>query len=183
MNIDWFYSDPHFNHKHICDYANRPWTDVADMNEALIERYNQMVHPGQFVLWLGDCFFGSFEEARVIMSTLHGEKGLVCGNHDRNKGRMAKLGFTFAVDELTMFIGGRIVKANHYPYWRRRRADENKRDRFKSRRPIRAPGQVLIHGHTHQTTPRIDNMINVGVDAWGYYPVRMSDVEELVREV
>ena len=184
--IDWLYSDPHFNHESICkkDYADRPWSNTTDMNAALMERYNAVVQPGENVLWLGDCFFGSFEQARAIFECLNGNKYLIIGNHDQSASRMARLGFILVMKELTMHIAGRTVTVSHYPYWDQgRRKDESEADRFKGRRPQQIKGRVYLHGHTHQKKPRRGNLINVGVDAWGYGPARMRDVAQLVSEI
>jgi calcineurin-like phosphoesterase family protein len=187
--ISWFYSDPHFSHKNIAkvDYADRPWKEgVEDMNEALVARYNAVVQPSDFVLWVGDCFFCSFKKAKEYMGRLNGRKGLVIGNHDRSKRRMAMMGFEFVVDELMISIGERAVRVNHYPYWNDDyvATDDNRGEgRFKELRPPRVQGEVLIHGHTHSKQQRDGNMIHVGVDAWGYAPVRMKDVRELVQAV
>lgn len=45
----WVYSDPHFSHKNIVKFTNydgtkvRPWDDVNEMNEEMIEWYNELV--------------------------------------------------------------------------------------------------------------------------------------------
>ena len=54
MEPDFFYSDPHFGHENIISFSDRPFKDVEDMTEGLIERYNAMVGPNHLVLWCGD---------------------------------------------------------------------------------------------------------------------------------
>ena len=182
--IDWFTSDMHYWHKNILKYADRPFSTIEDMNEALIERHNAVVTPHDFVLVVGDCFFGSYDLAKGIMDRLNGRKGLVRGNHDRSARKMLELGFEFVVDELMINIAGKPVRVNHLPYWNDgRRGDERYDDRFKKLRPQRVRGEALIHGHTHTDQQRDGNMIHVGVDAWGYYPVRMKDVRQLVQSI
>ena len=41
----WFTSDLHLGHANIIKYANRPYKDVPEMNEALINNFNALVFP------------------------------------------------------------------------------------------------------------------------------------------
>lgn len=173
--IDAFFSDPHFGHKNIIRYAERPFGTLGEMHRELIARYNRVVGLGDTCLWTGDCFFGGFEESREILSKLNGRKLLVLGNHDRGAGRMAEMGFALATDTLMMHIAGRTVRVCHYPYWG---ATED--TRYPERRPPKYKGEVLIHGHTHSKKKREGNMIHVGVDAWDFTPARYDEVAQLV---
>lgn len=57
-------SDTHFSHKNACKFMNedglakmRPWNDVEEMNEALIENWNKVVSKDDKVYHLGDVAF------------------------------------------------------------------------------------------------------------------------------
>ena len=80
--FSYFYSDPHFGHRRICDYTERPFLSSEEHDRALIERYNATVEPWDHVLWTGDCFFGPKHRAAEVMRELRGLKSLVLGNHD-----------------------------------------------------------------------------------------------------
>ena len=138
-----------------------------------------MVEPSDIVLFVGDVFFTNVEESKRILTSMNGRKLLVLGNHDRSASAMAQIGFDVVVSELNMQIAERRIRVNHFPYWENRGDD----DRDKEKRPRRVKGEVLIHGHTHSTKRRDGNSIHVGVDAWGYRPVKMSEVEGLVCEI
>ena len=141
------------------------------MNGELVRRYNTTVANRDTVLWLGDCFFGLIAAAQSVLSEMNGRKLLVLGNHDRSASAMARLGFTVVTDPV-MHIGGHRCRGSHRPY-----ADGAKDG------PARRQGEVLLHGHTHDTRVRNGNMINLCVEAWNYFPVQWSTVALVVHEV
>lgn len=180
--IHAFFSDPHFGHDNIRRYADRPFDSVDEMDEALVENYNQTVRLSDTVLWCGDAFFRFSTTPQRIMPRLNGRKVLILGNHDRQPGRMAALGFDLVLYEAFVHIAGRTCRVSHYPYagspGRGARVD----DRYLKRRPSRVKGELLIHGHTHSKSRIFENQIHVGVDAWDYRPATFGEVEQLVRQ-
>lgn len=175
-----FYSDPHFGHDKIIELCNRPFDNVAEMNDILVDRYNFMIKPTDTVIWLGDCFFMPINESRNIMNRLNGEKILVRGGHDGSDSRMLRAGFSAVTDQMTMQICDKICTLNHFPYaGTPHKSGED--DRYASRRPKAKKGQYLIHGHTHSQKQRQNNQIHVGVDAWDFAPVEVEDVWTLIK--
>lgn len=179
--FDWFYSDPHFGHKRICELAYRPFASAEEMNAELVRRYQESVRSSDLVLWCGDCFFTSFEESKKILSSLPGRKALVIGNHDRSAARMAAMGFEIVVSELQLRVGDHPVRVSHYPYQYASRPEDEKR--YVKRMPQPKPGEALIHGHTHSKKRVNGRAIHVGVDAWDFAPVHCSEVIDLVENV
>ena len=57
----FFTADQHFGHKSIIEYCNRPFSDVEEMNEALIENWNKTVDNNDKIFVLGDFALGSSE--------------------------------------------------------------------------------------------------------------------------
>lgn len=75
-------SDPHFYHKSIIKYANRPFSTVEKMNETLIKNWNQKVPKSAKIFILGDLAFTSnVKTIADLLAQLHGEKHLILGNH------------------------------------------------------------------------------------------------------
>lgn len=82
MNETWFTSDTHFGHKNILEYEKeaRPFQNIEEMHEVMIERWNSVVKPKDIIYHLGDFVFGRHNIK--IASRLNGKKRLVMGNHD-----------------------------------------------------------------------------------------------------
>lgn len=182
MLIQHFYSDPHFGHPNILKYASRPFANTDEMDAAFIAQYNARVQPGEVVLWCGDCSF-NLRAFPAILRQMNGHKILVRGNHDRDKGYMARVGFDLVLDEMVLRIGRRTCRVSHYPYAGSTHRGDRPDERYLDRRPKRNKGEVLIHGHTHSVHRRNENMVHVGVDAWDYRPASMAEVAALVAEV
>ena len=79
----WFTADHHFGHANIIRFSRRPFANLEAMNEALIQRWNQVVGPQDIVYHLGDIFLMPASEARPIRERLNGRICLIRGNHDR----------------------------------------------------------------------------------------------------
>ena len=80
-------SDTHFGHAGVCRFTRndgvtklRPWTDPAEMDEAMVKAWNERVRPNDKVYHLGDVVIN--RKALSIMSRLNGDKVLIRGNHD-----------------------------------------------------------------------------------------------------
>lgn len=84
MSNVFFIADPHFNHKNIINYEERPFTSVEEMDETLIKNWNNTVCKKEKVFILGDLAWGNKEQVREYIQQLNGIKTLVLGNHDRS---------------------------------------------------------------------------------------------------
>lgn len=194
--ISAFWSDPHFFHRRIIEHSERPFSSLEEMHETLIANYNAVVGPSDKCLWGGDCFFGKPEQWAPIMRRLNGIKALVIGNHDRSPATMFEVGFSFVAEEMFLKMGKRRVRVKHYPYFKDlagpgevvfdrhgRAMDEAHVARARASAPPRVPGEVLLHGHTHSTRRRKDNMVHIGVDAWNFRPATWDEVAAEVAQV
>ncbi len=79
----WFTADLHFDHANIINYSGWPFADATAMNQALIERWNDSIHPDDTVWVLGDVALGRIDETLALVGELSGRKLLLAGNHDR----------------------------------------------------------------------------------------------------
>lgn len=83
----WFTSDWHIGHKNILKYDDRPWDTVEEMNEGILEKFNSLVTPKDFVFFLGDFAF-NVEQGIDILNRVNGHWIYIRGNHDKNIDRI-----------------------------------------------------------------------------------------------
>lgn len=154
------YSDPHFYSENIIKFCNRPFSSAAEMNEALIANYNNVVGKADICYWLGDVMYGATKErVRHILSRLHGRKYLIPGNHDRGHKVNWWLDAGFdRVFEHPVYMEQYYIILSHEPL-----------PEFGNTPPI-----VNYHGHIHIQDYGFENhnqCINVSVEKTGYAPV------------
>lgn len=75
-------SDTHFNHKNIIEFCERPFSDVQEMNEKMIENWNKVVCKDDLVFHLGDFQMGDRKLIPETLKRLNGIIFLIRGNHD-----------------------------------------------------------------------------------------------------
>lgn len=78
----FFASDPHFGHKNIIKYCDRPFMDEKEMNENLVSKWNAKVPKNAIVFLLGDVSMRD-DIAERMLAKLNGTIILVKGNHDK----------------------------------------------------------------------------------------------------
>ena len=62
----FFTSDTHFSHDKILDFTNRPFANMAEHDDGLIERWNKAVPEDGVVFHLGDFCFGGLNRWEEI---------------------------------------------------------------------------------------------------------------------
>src|ERR1700722_12194955 len=163
-----FTSDPHFWHSNIIEYCRRPFKDAAQMNEVLVSKWRERVHPEDTVYVLGDVGFCGRGKLELIMSCLPGHKHLILGNHDYERNGKPKKEtvqfFETVNDYLQISVSGQEIHLFHYPVksW-----------------PNMEKGSWLLYGHVHGGEPW-GKSIDVGVDAHDFAPVSFDEVERIM---
>ena len=113
----WFTADTHFGHRNILKYCCRPFFDVEEMNETLINNWNRVVGEDDVVFHLGDFSVGGAAEWTSLLDRLNGRIFLVLGNHDMNN---VDQGFMKRFEEVSMqmliSVGKKRIYLNHYPF-------------------------------------------------------------------
>lgn len=173
-------SDLHLGHQRMCEFVNadgskvRPWDRADDMDEHLIQSWNEVVSPFDTVYNLGDVVIN--RKALKTLARLNGDKVLIRGNHDIFK------------DE------------EYYPYFRSLRGCHTiKTDigrLIMTHIPIH-PDSIErfvcnVHGHTHANLVMKTNQygkqvederyLNVCVEHTDYKPVLLEDLVQRIKE-
>ena len=182
-----FTSDLHLGHANIIKYCDRPYTSAVAMDDDIMDRWNEVVGARDEVWVLGDLALGHLDSALERVARLNGKITLVPGNHDqvwrkhgskarRVKGLYKDVGIIVADDPQYTQIGEQRVEISHFPFRRGREGDK-----FYAWRP-EDTGQWLLCGHVHEKWRQRGRQINVGVDAWGGYPVAEAALAELIEQ-
>lgn len=81
--MDYLISDFHLGHSNIIEYCDRPFDSVEEMDETLIENWNDIINPGDEVLYGGDLSV-PWAETHLLdyIVELNGEMVFLIGNHD-----------------------------------------------------------------------------------------------------
>ena len=80
--MKFYTSDLHLGHKNVLKFDNRPFKDLNEMHEAIIENWNSVITENDDVYILGD-FAWHKEIGLETIKQLKGGKHLILGNHDR----------------------------------------------------------------------------------------------------
>ena len=81
--MKYFISDQQWGHGAIIHMEHRPFNNVQEMNEAMIESWNSVVTKDDEVYHLGDIGYKmNPTQLHSILSRLNGKIYLVKGNHD-----------------------------------------------------------------------------------------------------
>lgn len=82
----WFTSDTHFGHENMLRLSDRPWSTVAQMNDAMVANINSKVAVDDELYILGD-----FSFKMTVQDAYELRKSIVCkrvhllpGNHDKD---------------------------------------------------------------------------------------------------
>ena len=163
----WFTSDTHYFSNNVISYCYRPYNNVFDMNESMVNNYNNLVSDTDIVYILGDfCWEGRYEE---MLKRLKGRKHIILGNHDNEKKLKECMykGLVESVSETEFIkIDDDLVWLSHYPH-------RSWNSSFH--------GSYHLYGHMHNTSSNQGKSTDVGVDKWNYNPVDWVDIKKHLR--
>jgi calcineurin-like phosphoesterase family protein len=178
----FFTSDLHIGHRNVIRFSNRPFADVKEMNQAILDNINNAVAENDYLFMLGDIFWFNDSHAikrffnQVVCKNIY----IIPGNHDDFKGyHRLEEGYVKICRDITcLFLDKEYDKTiyelwlSHFPMmtWPHR---ENKRC-------------YQLFGHIHsgerrdksmmdQDLPLHSNQFDVGVDNWNYKPVEINE--------
>ena len=154
------------------------------MNEAIINNWNNVVSPNDYVFHLGDFCFGGVPVWDKCLDSLNGRKFLVLGNHDfKNLKDGVMYKFDWVGQQAYIFVGERSIFLNHFFYlcFGGMHRDFNR-------------AVFQFHGHVHlgpSSTSGKDinimqncmrwNQYDVGVDANNFTPISYNEIVEKIK--
>ena len=176
----FFTADTHFCHQPEFLWGPRGFSNVEEMNEAIVERWNKVVKPEDIVYHLGDTMLNDNEKGIEYFKRLNGQIFIIWGNHDTENRtnalfeecRHKLLGGWYA---FVIKHGKQSIYLSHYPT-----LTANFDDKHFSQHVIN------LHGHTHQQKNWLDPnnpfMYHVGLDSHNCTPVHIDEVITDIRQ-
>ena len=100
----FFTSDTHFNHvivyESYCPERKKRFSSLDEMNEVLIENWNNVVQSDDLVYHLGDFAMGDRGKFEAFRKSLKGKIILIGGNHDLERGKKKAMFELFGSDNV-----------------------------------------------------------------------------------
>lgn len=175
MAVTWFVSDTHFGHRGILSSRMdrpRPFSSIDVHDEYIISRWNDRVRDEDIVWHLGDfAYGGGHAYARQVFDQLRGRKHLIVGNHEAQGLRLPWATPPVQACRVVVQDPGMArpqgIWLSHYSHrtW-----------------PSLHRGDIHLYGHSHGSLPGTARSCDVGIDCWGYRPVRLAEIREVLDE-
>lgn len=168
MSNTWLISDTHFNHAGILTFKDydgnpvRPFDTVEQMNDCMMDNWNDVVAPNDTIIHCGDVMFGidKVEWLEANFAKLPGKKKLILGNHDN-----VKYLLPFFKD-IQLWYNYPSIVLTHMPLHSQTLSETMRWDGI---------SPLNIHGHIH-TNPSPDGPYKcVCVEQTDYKPVNLDE--------
>lgn len=172
-------SDTHFGHDREFIWKARGFNSVKEMNETIVQKWNDTVSAEDDVYILGDVILGDPDNIEYV-KRLNGKLHIVLGNHDTaNREKMYRESSN-VVEVAEVGIRLKYKKHHfvltHYPMMTGNLEKESLKQM-----------SLNLYGHTHQVSNFFNDMpfmYHVGVDSHDCVPVLLDDViEEMYAKV
>lgn len=169
----YFISDTHFNHENIIKYCNRPFKNIKEMKQTIIENWNEVIKEDDVVYHLGDLALGRKENIYEITSKLKGIKYIIRGNHDKWSAKIyEELGFR-VLKNPPIQIDNHKLLLSHIPIPDKQIPEE----------------YINLHGHIHNKNLyeciekyesnlySLDKHINISCDITEFRPISIEKIK------
>jgi len=147
------------------------FSSLDEMNEVMIQRWNELVKPGDIVYHLGDVVFGlnKDEWLNKHMKRLMGKKRLIFGNHDDPK-NFVNTGH-FGKTMLWRMFPEHNILLTHVPVHPSTLGEH----RFDGKQMLN------VHGHIHHNKSPDGPYKCVCVEHTDYRPVHIEDLAKIAK--
>jgi calcineurin-like phosphoesterase family protein len=177
MSKIYFTSDLHFGHDREFLYKPRGFSSIEEHDEAIIERWNNVVEADDMVFILGDLMLNDNEHGLECLSRLNGSIVIVRGNHDTPT-RMdlySKLPNVSKINEGSYLSYGKYhFYLTHFPCLSANLEAESLKQ-----------CTLNLSGHTHSKQKFFEDrpyVYNVACDAHNCTPVCIDEIIEDMKE-
>lgn len=174
----FFTSDSHFTHFNVAKLCNRPYSSRSEMNQCLIDNWNNVVPEDGIVIHCGDFMLShkiGFKEYSKYINKLNGTIYLTRGNHDRID--LGNYDNKLIVNDcMYIQVEKTLIYAQHYPC-------------------LAFNGDIQVFGHIHTLSDGkvhgLDsdvpdklkfNQYDVGVDQNNYTPINYNQLINIINE-
>jgi len=176
----FFTSDTHFFHKSVLEHNHRPFKDLEDHDNGMINNWNSVVPVDGNIFMGGDfAFTGDINRIQNLINKLNGNIWWILGNHDYTNKLDRKI--------ISDMVGGRQMDTATVLL----KNDDNQR-LFISHYPHYAwPREAIhIHGHLHsgplstasEKIPFHPLRLDVGVDNSNYKPISYQEIKDIINK-
>nr|QMP83091.1 MAG: hypothetical protein [Caudoviricetes sp.] len=173
MTNIFFSSDLHFGHANILKYEpiSRQFDSVEEMDEQLIQNWNNVVKENDECYILGDLSFHKLNKTVEILNRLSGKKAIIVGNHDAHLIKHQEFIDCFegrVFDLLDHKINGKHYVMCHYPLraWNRSHW-----------------GSINLFGHLHSKWKGNKQQLNVGADVHNLTPLSIEEIPAILESL
>jgi calcineurin-like phosphoesterase family protein len=163
MENIWFIADTHFNHQSILKHCNRPFANIEEMNEKIIENWNSVINKHDRVYIIGDFAFSNHAK---FADKLKGKKHLIKGNHDEmSQECYSRFESVSQIKEI--FINKKMFVLCHFPL---RTWSECHH------------GSINLFGHCHGREQTNNLSFDIGVDTNNFMPYSYENIMNMVEK-
>ena len=184
MKTIWFSADTHYSHANVISLCNRPFCNIYEHDQVLIQNDNSVVSNEDDYYFLGDFAFRcSAERVLEIIKRLNFRKMyFLFGNHDKamrqaiqrgmldkeiNNGKIEIIGGKEPITDTTIAISkmldinGQKIFISHYGHrtW-----------------PGAFRNCIHLYGHSHSNLLPLYKSMDVGVDCHNFFPISFEEI-------
>lgn len=179
-NRIFFTSDLHFGHNREFIWKERGFSSMDEMNETIVERWNNTVSSDDDVYVVGDLMLGGseyHEKGLELIKRLNGNIHIIAGNHDTDK----RIELYKTLPNVVSVLHAERLKWNGYHFWLSHFPADTSNLEKESLKQV----TINISGHTHSKHKfhkDIPYIYNVAVDAHNCTPVTVDEVITDIKE-
>ena len=192
----YFTSDPHYGHANIIKFCNRPFNSFQEMNDILINNWNNIIREDDLCFILGDFSMWGKQAWNNILDRLMGRKILIMGNHDKDKNipierfEIVTDGFlNIRVKDDDKDKDGQRITLCHYPmlsWYQSHRGAWQLFGHWHNKKVREAIENVEVATYVKEEHLYMDktrwNQYDVGVDGNNFTPISYLEVKKRILE-